>query len=279
MNISEAIDRVRPTIVQISFTAIFSKDEKLRRKRPLIHRNLGTGFFINSDGYVISAYHVINAGQKIMRDFQAERKELTIGIPLPNTETMRENMTEVPFNIVDNDERHDLSLIRLSKNPFKGEVSTGFKVKGSEISLQVDVPRLNQKRPKDGAGIGISGYPFGRSLLVTNAGYVASSWATDIQDIIKPEAPEFRYPDISDIYLGDVEVNPGNSGGPVYLTEDASVVGLCSASRQAPIWDQYGKNANINGTKLFYHSGLTIIRPSKYIIELLERNNLSWSAI
>jgi len=165
-------------------------------------------------------------------------------------------------------------LLRLQRNPIRGQVHSGIVIGEQEIPLVARVPVIDSSRPKEGLEIGISGYPLSESVLLTNSGHIASVWATDIADLHVPNAPEwFRLPDIVDRYLVDAEANPGNSGGPVYLVENASVIGICVATTPAPVRDQDGKPALIGGKTLFYSSGLTLVVPAQYIVELVKRQN------
>jgi len=171
-----------------------------------------------------------------------------------------------------------LALLKLKRNPFKGEVRSGFVIGGKEVPLLFGTATLNPNRPEDGAAVGISGYPLGQPVLVTNAGWMATSWAFEITEAPIPGAPQwFRIPDIADAYLADIEVNPGNSGAPVYLIEDVTVIGVCVGSKPAPVRDQLNNDVIINGRRLFYSSGLTTVVPVRYVIELLRKHNLSWS--
>lgn len=116
-------------------------------------------------------------------------------------------------------------------------------------------------------------------MLVTNSGVLATCWGTDIKEVSISGAPaDFRIPDIGDIYLADVEVNPGDSGAPFYDIENSTIIGLCAASKLAPVRDQNGAVVVVDNKQLFYSSGLTIVVPTAYIIELLNKNNISYKA-
>ncbi len=253
MTLPEAIDTMRPSIVQISYEAMDLPAEVRRQTgRGWAIGSLGTGFFVNSEGYVVTALHVIRGGQTILQQIQAGRKQMLVGLAIPNTEDERGNkmignFVLVQFDIVDKDERHDLVLLKLRRNPFKGEVKSGFVIAGKEIPLPVRVASLTSKRPREGAPVAISGYPLGQPILVTNGGSVAASWSFDIAQVQPPGAPDwFRVPDIADSYLVDVEVNRGNSGGPTYLTDSGAVIGVCVRSEPAPVRNQNGQNVVIN---------------------------------
>jgi len=275
MDVSGAIERIRPAIVQVRFQAVGLSDE-LRRSlgRPLAVHALGTGFLVNVDGYAITARHVLQLGQQIAGRIEADRKEILIGLASPNTENMRGNFSLVDFDEVDEDVHHDLALLKLRRNPFKGEVA---RVIGN-IPLIFGAARLNPSRPEDGTAIAISGYPLSESVLVTNVGWMATSWSFVTQEVPIPGAPErLGRPQIADVYLADVEVNPGNSGGPVYSITDATVIGICVASKLAPVRNQDGQEADICNQRLFYSSGLTMVVPIHYVVEILNRNAANWS--
>lgn len=275
MNLADAVDLIRPSIVQISILNKGFREKKIGfgksvKEAFIDEEPLGTGFIINSDGYVVTARHVVQAGHRIATEKGLPEWWIMVGLAERNTENRRGNFMKVDSTLVDEDERRDLTLLKLNKNPFKGEVSSLF---GEQDSLLFGIAKLNPNRPRDGAAVGISGYPFGKPVLVTNAGWMATSWDSELKVITDiPDRPKwYAEYDIGDVYLADVEVNPGNSGAPVYLSESATVIGVCVASLPSPIWDKTKKPQ-----PLFYSSGLTRVVPIRYVIELLEKHNLCW---
>jgi hypothetical protein len=260
LTLSSAIEKVKPIVVQI-----------------LSERHvLGTGFFVNEEGFVLTAKHVIDMAFKMekIHGFRA-----LVGLALPNTERMRACFTLVDFDIVDIDSRHDIALLRLKRNPFKGEVTSGIVISSKdsgkkELSLLFGVPTFNLNRPKEGTFIAISGYPLNETVLVTNSGGLATCWGVDVKEVPVLGAPfSFVIPDISDVYLGDIEINSGDSGAPVYEVDNSTVIGICVASKPANVHDQNNNPIKLDdGRIIFYSSGLTIIVPTKYILELLKNN-------
>lgn len=280
MEVAQAVDQVRPSIIQIMFHASdFSNGLRMQLGKPFISRTLGTGFIVNSGGYVITARHVVKDIGQLMEYFkEAGTKQLYVGLAIPNTENMRGNFSIVQFNVADEDALHDLVLLKLKRNPFKGEVRSGITINSKEIPLLFGTATLNPDRPKDGAAVGISGYPLNEPVLVTNVGWMATSWAFETKEVSVPGAPDwFYYLEIADSYLADVQANPGNSGAPVYLIGDGTVIGVCIASKLVPIVDQWRNVVTINGQQLRYSSGLTIVVPSSYVIDLLKKHSLNWS--
>jgi hypothetical protein len=110
--------------------------------------------------------------------------------------------------------------------------------------------------------------------LVTNAGSVASAWVSDPGSVARLGLPE-PGADVADRYLADLEVNGGNSGGPVYTQGAARVIGVCVATQSALVRHRDGV-AVIDGAPLVYSSGLTLVVPSKYVVALLQRNGITW---
>ena len=111
----------------------------------------------------------------------------------------------------------------------------------------------------------MSGYPLSYPTLITTAGIIASAWDSNSMDVVPEGAPPgFTIPDMPDSYLADVAVNPGNSGGPVYLQDDGSVIGVCVAFTIA--------EAGNGGVPLRYNSGLSIVVPIRYAVDLLSRH-------
>jgi len=67
--------------------------------------------------------------------------------------------------------------------------------------------------------------------------------------------------------LADINVNPGNSGGPVYLASDGSVVGICVGYLPTNVRDAKG-----TPMVYYYNTGLAVVVPSRYVHDLLERH-------
>ena len=257
--LSEAINKIRLGVVQICIIAhATNKEEMDILNGPFISHILGSGFFITKKAHIITARHVILDGQKSLAQIPVSKKNMYIGIGLPNSERFIGNTVLEDFTLIDEDPDYDLALLQMTKNPFNQEISSGVTIKGTSIPVPASQLKLNPKRPIEGQRIGISGYPLQERVLITSSGHIASVWKTPY-------------------YLADIEVNPGNSGGPVYLVEDASVLGVCVSLKPSPIRRKDGKHLVINGEEAYASSGLTNVIPSKYVIDLIERNGISYT--
>lgn len=258
---ADAIDVIRPSVVQISVTGDLAK--------PI---PIGTGFIIDSAGYVLTARHVIRDGRALMTAQRTKNCEFLIGLAIQNTENVRASFNLLKGNVIEEDPRHDLALLRMQPNPFDGGVTSGIKIGDAMVPLLFAVATRSSDRPRDGLSIAVSGYPLNETVLITTSGALASAWAMNIEEIAIPGAPAgVTRPDIKDSYLADVSVNPGNSGGPVYRISDGAVVGVCVAFRNVPLMAAQ-QPVTVNGQLLSYNSGLSIAVPISYGEELLTRH-------
>lgn len=243
----DAIEVIRPCVIQIL--------ADVGGRRPLV---IGTGFIVDESGLALTARHVtsglVGAG--------GGRVPLFAGIALKNTENMRANFQLVACEVLQEDARHDLSLIRLVKNPFG--LASGMVIDGVPLPLDVAVASRSSDRPRDGVSIAVSGYPLHEPVLITTSGTLASAWAMDIAEVQLPgRSAGISIPDLKDSYVADVAANPGNSGGPVYLADSGVVIGVCVAFKRGEVG---------GGSPFAYNSGLTVVVPIKYGEELLMRH-------
>jgi S1-C subfamily serine protease len=191
------------------------------------------------------------------------------------TVSIRASFALAECEVVEEDVRHDIALLKMNQNPFTGGMGAFIKTPGGTIDYPHKVAILSPDRPRDGERIAVSGYPLSNTVLITTSGYLASSWSEETEEIQIPGAPaNFRMPDTIDMYLADMHVNPGNSGGPVYSVEHSAVIGVCVSYQTAPVT---GSNVGPGAQSLFFNSGLANIVPVRYVIDLLKKHNLKWT--
>jgi S1-C subfamily serine protease len=261
-DITDAIDAVAPAVVQISVAAGGAA--------------VGTGFLVNDSGHVITAHHVI-------RDLGGGA---TIGVAIPNYEDANKNRISGSFwlsryDVVAIDEPHDLALLRpheTSGNPFQEPRPRFIRIGDAELGIEPGIARLRAERPRDGMAIATSGYPFGTVNMITSTGYVASSWAVELKQIDDPRTGATLLQDVADSYLADMQVNGGNSGGPVYRLADEGVIGVCVSTRGAAVFRSGGDPVETEVGRLYYNSGIASIVPAMYVAELLDRAGSAWTA-
>lgn len=152
----------------------------------------GTGFLLNSRGYVITNYHVLKTPQTKPRFYY--NKEIVL--------YNEANGLNLKGDLICFDEDLDLAVIKIDSNEF--------------ISKNYKPLKVNPKRQSMGTSVSTIGYPFGEiagNNMKYTKGYISSE-----------SGPQ----NSQTLYTIDLSINPGNSGGPL-LDELNSVVGIVNA--------------------------------------------------
>jgi len=260
-DITDVIDDVTPAVVQISVAAGGAV--------------LGTGFLVNKSGDAVTANHVIS-------DLGGRA---TVGVAVPNYEDANHNrvsgsFTLFEYDVLSVDAEHDLAVLRPHEpagNPFREPKPVLVRIGDVDVGIQPDVVRLRVERPRDGMAIATSGYPFGEVNLITSTGYVASSWTVERDEVRDPLSGRSVLRGVADSYLADMQVNGGNSGGPVYRLADAAVIGVCVSSRGAPTWFEDGQPVQTDKGLVLYDSGISSVVPATYVADLLDDSGVEWT--
>jgi S1-C subfamily serine protease len=259
---ADVIDQIRPTIaiVETQFTDGTGSS--------------GTGFFVNQNGYVVTANHVVSAQGKQVR-------AIMVSTQMPTLTSSRGGVTAGnfaggPATVVSADEFYDVAILLPARNPI---LSPNMLINGKPIGL-AKFAGFDTRTLRDGEGICTSGYPLASRYLRTTSGKIASREFSSVDPRTKK---------LASYYTADIQVNPGNSGGPVFDGKTHSVIGLCDAYLDAPLISQetkrqaYGIRPAPGNTSqldpLTANSGLAVIIPSGYITDLLRANGIEFRAI
>lgn len=157
-----------------------------------------------------------------------------------------------PAKILEVDVLHDLALLR-----FDGPASTAFKVRSSDTV-------------QEGQSVAFMGFPIGGALgfsPVTHRATISSiapaALPTPTASQLNPKViRSVRSNSPFDIFQLDGTAYPGNSGGPLFDPDNGNVLGVMNM-------------VLIKGTResaLSNPSGISYAVPSRYVLELLERN-------
>jgi S1-C subfamily serine protease len=259
MTLSEAIDIIRPSIVQLS----------VMNPQSAGSQTFGSGFILNARGHIATAAHVVDSAVQMAQ----QGLHISVGLAYPNDDggttgfTMMNNFHHVSVEVLAIDRDHDVAIIKMQPNPFDDPPRSMIRIGDQEGPRpQYKACQVSLERPRDGESIASSGYPLSSTTLVTTSGALASAWETQIKNV----SDGWRTRDSIDVYLADISVNPGNSGGPIYRIVDGFVIGVCTAYRFAPLFyaDQKGGQVTIGERPVAINAGLCVVSPIRHIVKL-----------
>jgi S1-C subfamily serine protease len=268
-NAVETINKVRNGVIQIFGWQKSTQNPPI----PLPPVARGSGFIVSSDGYVITNYHVVDCdcGGKY-----------GIGFPIPPIQREHLHMllstSIINAQVVDADAENDLALLKFDPDALLAPaVST--ENPATNVYLRWSQIRLGSQIPDEGTDILVSGFPLTSRTPVTQKGIVASKV---FRSVLSAHPENMSEDDLDLVYL-DIELNHGNSGGPVYLLS-GQVVGVAEGYIGAPAESSVTKqpvqitNPGVSGGQesVTYNSGISFMIPAKYVVALLEKNHVKY---
>jgi outer membrane biosynthesis protein TonB len=201
----------------------------------------GNGFFINSDGYLITAAHVLNqlhGGQPYILLHQSS-SEFRIALA----------------TLIAIDREHDVAILRVTPNPFAGNFKVSF------LFLSPDRPStgdnvlsaaLLPSKPREA-------YTLNATIEMRARGEVLDS---EFSQLEKGKGD-------TELLIFSHEIALGQSGAPVLSTESQKVIGLVEGQ-----W--FGRNT-LAMVAAERHA-LGAILPIHYAIALLQQKHIAWSS-
>ena len=231
-DLSDAIARVKPSVVIVgTFKATNSPRFNMR----------GTGFVAGDGNLAVTNAHVIPDGAGADPD-----AKIVVQVRMGQHELQMRQAT-----VLEIDRVHDLALLRFEGAP---------------------VPKLvlrDSDTVREGQAIAFMGFPIGGALgfsPVTHRGMISSITAIALptansQQLNARTIASLRSGSF-DIFQLDATAYPGNSGGPMFDTENGEVLGVINM-------------VFIKGTKesaLTNPSGISYAIPAKFIFQLLQKS-------
>ena len=206
----------------------------------------GNAFFINEQGYLLTAAHVLetfrNGGQP------------SIVLAQPNRPPQL-----LPITVVAADTQRDVAVLRVTPNPFGGHYRVTFLALALEpavVGQSVLALSLHPARLRDAQS-------FQAPLEDRSSGEVISFEATQLEK----SAPA------AEVFLLSHPVTRGQSGSPVLAADSHAVLGLIEGrwlrNSLVSLANSRDASASVPGAAL----------PIGYAISLLEQKGIAWHAI
>jgi S1-C subfamily serine protease len=255
--LTEMIQQVRDCIVRIEVNF------------PDGVRSVGTGFFVNTDGLVLTARHVI---YPVGEAHPPDRIRAEVRIPTfqYGKAAIAASWVDFPSSVVATDNAHDLALLKPTQGTPFPEIGM-IRTPTQHVTVKPLVGKLASQILRDGEPIFTSGYPLDLPILITTSGFIASS---------DPMTYDFAAQSLLDIYWADMQVNPGNSGGPLFSLESGKVIGMVLMFLNTQVVFADNTPGQANGIAkitdplvlhpLAANSGLSIILSSKHLVDFLK---------
>jgi TonB family protein len=203
----------------------------------------GNGFFVNKDGYLLTAAHVLS--------------QLRGGQPFLLLRSPGAPPQFVQATVVAIDRDHDIALLLATPNPFAGKFTVSF--------LPLDHDNLEP----------------GRSVLAADSRPVKPRDAYTLDPVIEARSAgevlgyEFsqlaKGPVDTELFLFGHAVEPGQSGAPVISLDSEKVVGLVEGQ-----WLRENMTALAAPSRAAPIPGAVI--PIHYAIALLQQKDVAWQA-
>lgn len=204
----------------------------------------GTGFIVSEDGQFITSAHVYKEIP------EGERKLLEAKLPEEADEKGITHFKTYKVKLIDLDEEEDIALMQL--------VNSGNKKKFIPTSKLGDAENV-----KEGDEIIFIGYPLATELLAMGFGLTLSANSCIVSSV-KRRGKDGRL----HFSLIDTHINKGSSGSPVFSVDTGKIIGMASG--------RVTQKLEITGEKRVADipSNIGICRPSKYISEVLKKNEV-----
>lgn len=206
----------------------------------------GNGFFINREGYLLTAGHVLS-------DFQ-NGGEPHILLHLPEAPPRL-----VKVEIVASDPEHDVAILRAVPNPFEG---------------RYEISALPLSSSKPSPGVPILTLAFRPAELKDPRSFDAPKEERSLADVLQYTAiPLSKGQPKVELFLFNHEVLRGHSGAPILRRDTQEVVGIVEGQWlhgiPLPSATSPGSRGNTLGAGV----------PITYAVDLLDQQHVAWQTL
>jgi serine protease Do len=190
-SVGTLIRKVSPSVVQILVSGYGQVEENERGNTGVVigrQRAIGSGFIIDSSGYIITNAHVVKGAQRVQVVISTSNTDDSANVALSSKTSL------VPAQIIGATTEIDLALLKVD--------AAGLRA----------LKLASYRNLQQGESVFAFGSPEGLTNTVTRGIISAVARQTD--------------PDATMVYIQtDAAINPGNSGGPL-VNVDGEVVGV-----------------------------------------------------
>ena len=263
---ADVIEKISTSVLCIQVSLSYSTSVPAHDNQPATIANLtgtygGTGFVIDGEWHIATANHVIDA-EVIEKDVEKQEKDQgrtlvqgsfqlgRIGVKamVPTVEGANGPMIYagsmmVPGTVIKQDKVRDIAILSA---PTLGHVVV-LHMNGKDI--RATIASLQTQKPRAGDAVSVSGFP---AFLGTGQIPVLTTDSGTISTSTLEYQPNFF------VYLANLHVNHGDSGGPVFNDNDGRVIGMVDAFL----------NAREGG-----NSGESVIIPIREILKLVPQSS------
>jgi S1-C subfamily serine protease len=222
-------------------------DDRTPGKNGFHYTFFGNAFFINSQGYLVTAAHVLQTFRDMGQPY------ILVDRPNAPPQTLKANIIGIDWT-------HDVAVLRAVPNPFEGKFRVAF------------LPLASRRVVAGEAVIATALHPANPRSAYTYQMPV-QDWSTaEVLDYVQTQE-EAQLPQ-TDLFLFAHEVLKGQSGSPLLFSTTHEVVGLVDGR-----WLRPTDVSTANEKTSKYSGPIGAAVPIDYLIELLKKNSVAWTSI
>ena len=204
----------------------------------------GNGFFINEEGYLVTAAHVLS-------QIRSGQPYILLRPPAGPARFVRANLVAVDVD-------HDVAVLKATPNPFEGDYKVGYL-------------RLSTKWPAPGGAlVTASLHPSDPLHAFTQDSFVDDRTPGQVFDFQFSQL--YRGRGTAELFLFNPQVRKGQSGAPVISAETQAVVGFVEGQWLRSTLVQLATAADGDTP------GVGAAVPAHYVIALLLQKGIEWHA-
>ncbi|MBI1740391.1 MAG: trypsin-like peptidase domain-containing protein [Candidatus Koribacter versatilis] len=263
-----AIQEIKASVVQIGFRVNG------------VSKIAGSGFFVNEDGYVLTASHVADVYEAVMNS-QAAEKVVYVAIPWPDPKeqgvqgiTVYQSFHQIPFTVAARDRVHDVALLKLTKNPFsKEQVPVLLRNETGDYRLRPGFVRIRKQNLRAGENVAFAGFPLEQNFLIAQDGIVSNPVIVLPEEALRSLGLEIVWGETPEFIAIGAMINDRQSGSLLFDFK-GTVVGICEGHMNAPAVPE----TNTPGPIRTYttNAGIGLVVPIRYATALMDKNGIRW---